>query len=502
MHNKKYKPVRQIIVCAVILVLVCIICRLVFFRSTTIYLPANSLLYDPVTGEARDPNGPEGDFVKDLEIHAETPGIITADDIERHNDKIGIKIRPEGSGDTWIELKKPGSDNTFGMTQLHVGAFHTVYDTSTGAFTGDSIVLASVTIFCLLVSLICLNAYRQARGPEFYSYQSIFYSGFFLFSLCTGITMLLVTVQHIIDPAGYLMLNAYSAISGAPATFIQITSPLILVFAFFMIISNLELLRHESVRLQNLLGILTGLLMIAGAFLVLYLKHRDFIGSEWEYRIQSTVENSFAVVYVYFECMLAGAVICGLRAARHVPPFDRDFVIIHGCWFRKDGSLPPLLQGRADRAADFWKQQKKATGKEAVLIPSGGQGPGESMSEAEAIKRYLLTCGIPENCILKEDQSTNTYQNMVCSKKLIDQAKKNAKVGFSTTNYHVFRSGLWAELAGLPAEGMGSRTRWWYWPNAFMRECVGLLRNRIVQEILLLIFFVAFFAVLSMALGY
>ena len=72
---------------------------------------------------------------------------------------------------------------------------------------------------------------------------------------------------------------------------------------------------------------------------------------------------------------------------------------------------------------------------------------------------------------------------------------------FSTTNYHVFRSGVWAGLAGFPAEGIGSRTKWWFWPNAFVRECAGLLQNRIPQEAALLAVLTAVFALLSMMQG-
>ena len=102
---------------------------------------------------------------------------------------------------------------------------------------------------------------------------------------------------------------------------------------------------------------------------------------------------------------------------------------------------------------------------------------------------------------MMENLSKNTYQNMAYSKKLIDERTPHAKVVYATTNYHVFRSGVWASLAGLPAEGVGSRTKWWYWPNAFMRECAGLLMNRIPQEPVLLLAMIAFFGALSMALG-
>ena len=199
--------------------------------------------------------------------------------------------------------------------------------------------------------------------------------------------------------------------------------------------------------------------------------------------------------------MLVGAVICGLKAARHIPAMDADYILILGCKFRRDGTLTPLLRGRVDRAIEFWRRQKEATGKEAVLVPSGGQGADEPIAEAEAMRRYLDAQGVPSSCITIEDQSRNTYQNMEYSKAIVERDGGSAKVVYATTNYHVFRSGVWANLAGLPAEGVGSRTKWWYWPNAFMRECAGLMLNRIPQELLLLAAMILFFGALSLTLG-
>ena len=105
-------------------------------------------------------------------------------------------------------------------------------------------------------------------------------------------------------------------------------------------------------------------------------------------RIRSALENTYATVFVYFECMLIGAMICGVRAAGFHPARDKDFILILGCWFRNDGTLPPLLRGRADKALDFWRRQKEETGREAWMIASGGQGKDEPVPEAEAIRRY------------------------------------------------------------------------------------------------------------------
>lgn len=148
-------------------------------------------------------------------------------------------------------------------------------------------------------------------------------------------------------------------------------------------------------------------------------------------------------------------------------------VYILGCGIRKDGTLLPLLKGRVDKAIDFYNKQLEATGKKAVFVPSGGQRSGEIISEGEAMKRYLIENGIPEEQIIPETRSTNTLQNMKFSKELIGDS--DANIAFSTTNYHVFRSGIFAGQAGLKGEEMGSKTKWYFWPNAFIREFVGLL---------------------------
>ena len=253
-----------------------------------------------------------------------------------------------------------------------------------------------------------------------------------------------------------------------------------------------------NVPLERVLGIGIAVALVLGWGLAFFLHSRNFSGSEWEGRLWTTLCNVYSTVFAYFECMLIGAVICGVKAAKHEPNIDADYILILGCRFRRGGTLPPLLRGRVDRAVEYWRDR---TGCQSVLVPSGGQGADEPMPEAEAMRRYLLDQGVPGTCILLEDQSKNTYQNMAYSKMLIEERNPHAKVVYATTNYHVFRSGVWASLAGLPAEGVGSRTKWWYWPNAFMRECAGLMMNRIPQELLLLAIMIVFFGALSMALG-
>ena len=189
------------------------------------------------------------------------------------------------------------------------------------------------------------------------------------------------------------------------------------------------------------------------------------------------VTNTILVAVSYLECILLGTIILTVKAARRIPAFDKDYILILGCKIRGDGSLTPLLKGRADRALDFARMQKEAGGKDVIFVPSGGKGGDEIMPEAQAVKNYLLEQGVPEERILAEDGSANTYENFKNSLALIreDCGGGEPKIAFSTTNYHVFRSGVLAERQGASVEGIGSKTRSYFWINAFVREFIATL---------------------------
>ena len=112
------------------------------------------------------------------------------------------------------------------------------------------------------------------------------------------------------------------------------------------------------------------------------------------------------------------------------------------------------------------------------------------------MRNYLLSMGIAEDEIIMENKSTTTYENMLFSKQIIDSINPESKVAFSTTNYHVFRSGILADSVGLQADGMGSKTKWYFWPNAFLRELVGV----IVSKIKMNVFIVSAIAIIAMLL--
>ena len=158
-----------------------------------------------------------------------------------------------------------------------------------------------------------------------------------------------------------------------------------------------------------------------------------------------------------------------------------------GSRINKDGTLTPLLMARADKAIEFAKKQYENTKKKVVYIPSGGKGSDEVIAEAQAIKNYLIEKGIDKKQIIIEDKSTSTIENMKFSKDKIDEINDNGNIVFSTTNYHVFRSGVIANNQGIDCEGIGSKTKWYFYTNALIREFIASLVQERRSHIILIL---------------
>ena len=351
--------------------------------------------------------------------------------------------------------------------------------------------------YIALVLILLVRAFFRQLRYNPYSYNTIFYSGFSLFLVFVLIMFLILTANIIRQPDVYTEDQILYVLLESAGNFMLFTFPPVLILAIALCASNISLIRHEGKRFVNILGIILSALMVGGTVFLFFFNYYAS-GSQREVMIHDLIKNLFAAVYLYFECMVIGAFIADIIAAVSEPRPDRDFVIILGCRPFRDGRPTPLLRGRCDRAIAFYRKQKEMTGKELTFIPSGGQGSDEIISEAECMKRYLLSQGIPERLIIKEDRSKNTFENMTFSKEIIESINPDAKAAFSTTNYHVFRGGLYARRVKMRAVGMGAKTKWYFWPNAGVREFIGLLQGHRGKQALLLAGMTAFYVILTL----
>jgi len=354
-----------------------------------------------------------------------------------------------------------------------------------------------VDAFFLAVLIQLIAAFFRQIQYNPYSYNTIYYSGFSLFVLAVWILLVYITVELYRHPQEYGVGRILDTLLNSAKTYMLFSAPFILLFSGALCVSNVSLIRHEGKRLVNVLGILLSFLLVAGE---VFLFRFDYYasGSQREVMIHDLIGNLFAAGYLYFECMLIGAITADVIAARYEPEPDKDFLIILGCGLRRDGTPSPLLRGRIDRAMAFYEKQKALTGKELIFVTSGGKGPDEVISESESMKRYLMEKGIRADRILEEDRSTDTWENMKFSKEKIWEIDPNGKVAFSTTNYHVFRSGLCARRVKMRAVGMGADTKWYFWPNASVREFVGLLTEHRGKQALVLGGLVVTYVVLTL----
>lgn len=137
------------------------------------------------------------------------------------------------------------------------------------------------------------------------------------------------------------------------------------------------------------------------------------------------------------------------------------------------GDSPSLsLQERINAAYTYL-----AAHPEAQAVLSGGQGSGENLSEARCMWNSLTAMGIPESQLWLEEQSTSTWENLQFSLALIEEytGQRPEVLGIVSSEYHLFRAGLFADACGVEAVGIPAATGWVTLRiNYFLREAAGV----------------------------
>ena len=179
--------------------------------------------------------------------------------------------------------------------------------------------------------------------------------------------------------------------------------------------------------------------------------------------------------YALFAVLMIVCVILIINAKRKQMTKKADVLIVLGAGVQGI-KLSKALKNRLDLAMEYWREHK-----ETILIVSGGQGRQELISEAKAMKDYLLVNGVPEEKIISEDKATSTYENFKFSKEIIKSLfPDECSVLFVTSDFHIFRSGLAAKAVGLKVAGIGCQSPYYIIPNYYMREALAIFRYALV----------------------
>ncbi len=355
-------------------------------------------------------------------------------------------------------------------------------------------------LYMVRISYGCAVYIRKQYSRRKYSYNIIMNLGLLIFiniNILRQISLLMSNWNKI------NITDIYNNTLESFSFFAMLTLPCIAVLSLYSIITNLVLIKREGFSYKNLLGIFLGIFALIGLFgsQVIYLVTSKLYAGNELIIIKKLIDIILNVTLSYFYTLIIATLYCNIKAAKHIPEFNKDYLIILGSMIKKDGTLTPLLKARVDKAIEFAKMQKEKAGKDVIFIPSGGQGNGEIMSEAKAMKNYLLSQGISETNVIIEDKSTNTLENFKYSNNIIIENNKYAHIGFSTTNYHVFRSGIIANECGIECEGIGSNTKWYFYTNALIREFIANLVQERKKHIALMIL-INILAVILIQIGY
>ena len=151
---------------------------------------------------------------------------------------------------------------------------------------------------------------------------------------------------------------------------------------------------------------------------------------------------------------------------------DIDYVIILGAalW---DDRPSPTLHNRLVVAYGFVKEN------DVKIIATGCLGEGDTITEAEGIKRFLEYKGIDEERIYKDEISTSTFENLKNAKTIIRDIddREDIKILIVTSDFHIFRSKLIARRLGFTAFGLPAETPASTRNRMVLRECFAVLNT-------------------------
>ncbi len=408
----------------------------------------------------------------DIDISFDREDIVALEGFNINDGIISIGFRSLNPGKVYVSVSGINEISLF-VHPIGIITENTYY----GGCSCSEIIPLMFLLFGVITIIYLIGKYRADNAESVYQYKNAVTIGILVFSVFFVINQIIA----LFGDSGFA--DQAKTLLEMPQIFLMYTFPVILIISVLIIISNIILIRKEGMNTRNMLGLFLGVSVCVMVFfpyvLGEYLQRSTLIDVHNEngaaLYIELFVEGIASVFTAYFVCVLTGTVYMASKAARLVPDFDRDYILILGCKVGRNGKVTKLLGSRAEKAAQFARMQKEKTGKNIVFVPSGGKGSDELVSEAKAISDYLIGSGFNESEILQEDKSVSTEENFRLSMEKIRSVsdKENPGIAFSTSNYHVFRAGMIAFEQGIDAQGIGAPTKRYFWINASIREFVA-----------------------------
>ena len=221
-------------------------------------------------------------------------------------------------------------------------------------------------------------------------------------------------------------------------------------------------------NIGNLLGMLVSIFVISYLVMITKLTKK---GYHKIVKILNPIVISLGALGAAWVAFLSGCMIYG---ASSTPPKGATVVVL-GCQVK--GTKPSKhLKLRIEAAANYLKENP-----EVNCVASGGQGNGESLSEAQVISDYLVDLGVEPERIVLEDRSTNTKENLENSLEIIQEKNWSEELAIVTDEYHQFRAGMIANKLGAKSYAVPAHSHWYTFSANYARELLAITKEFFVH---------------------
>lgn len=226
------------------------------------------------------------------------------------------------------------------------------------------------------------------------------------------------------------------------------------------------------VNAGNIAGILVSVILLLATFF--WDRFYGFIQNICTYTGGKIITVFAALVICLGTGFAAFLSVKMINAANNAPEEPVTAVVL-GCHVK--GTKPSLmLTRRLEAACEYLKENP-----DVKCVVTGGQGTGEDITEAEAMKQYLMEKGIEGERILKEDRSVNTDENLAFTKTVLEQNGLSNDIVVITDGFHQYRASLIAEKQGLESYSISCETRTDLVPTYWVREWFALAKEMFLK---------------------
>lgn len=149
----------------------------------------------------------------------------------------------------------------------------------------------------------------------------------------------------------------------------------------------------------------------------------------------------FGVITLY--CIVLYVLICHYyKRAPYNNGQKRDAIIVLGCPAREDGSISPALRERSRTAAELYHKGIART------VICSGAAVANDFTEADVLAESLIADGVPDSRIVREKLAGDTFENIVNSKKIMQERDLHTAVIVSSP-WHLRKASTFAALLGI-----------------------------------------------------